>query len=327
MSGVIGAGNNDTQGVVVRNDTQGVVARNVTLSVAMKNEAPNTGLTVLLCGAALCIAMTSAGCSKLQARDHLNQGVNAFKTGSYSTAADQFRLAIDADPTFSVARLYLATAYEQQYVPGTDTPENKKFWNAAMDEFQNVLKDDPNNGQNVLLATQSIASLYFHAGDAKGPDQADDMAKAEEWDKKVVAIDPKNKEAYYTLGVIPWLEFLTPDREARNADGMTPEELHPLKADTKGKTLKADLKAKFWQPLTDGIESEKKALDIDPNYEDAMSYMSLLLRYRADLEDTQDAYMADVKQADDWMQKDLETKKKNAAKKAAAAEAGGAPPE
>src|ERR1700677_3161639 len=109
------------------------------------------------------MAMTSAGCAKLQARDHLNQGVNAFKAGNYSTAADQFRLAIDADPTFSVARLYLATAYEQQYVPGTDTPENKKYWNAAMDEFQNVLKSDPNS----LLATQSIASLYFHAGDAK----------------------------------------------------------------------------------------------------------------------------------------------------------------
>jgi len=292
-------------------------------SVGSGNEAPRTALTVFLCAGALCLAMTSAGCAKLQARDHLNQGVNAFKAGSYALAADQFHLAIDADPTFSVARLYLATAYEQQYVPGTDTPENKKYWNAAMDEFQNVLKDDPNS----LLATQSIASLYFHAGDAKGPDQAEDMAKAEEWDKKVVAIDPKNKEAYYTLGVIPWLQFLTPDREARNADGMTPEAPHPLKADTKGKTLKADLKAKFWQPLTDGIEDEKKALEIDPKYEDAMSYMSLLIRYRADLEDTQEAYLADVKQADDWMQKDLETKKENAAKKAAAAEAGGAPPE
>jgi Tfp pilus assembly protein PilF len=268
------------------------------------------------------MAITSAGCAKLQARDHLNQGVNAFKAGNYSLAADQFHLAIDADPTFGVARLYLATAYEQQYVPGTDTPENKKYWNAAMDEFQNVLKEDPNS----LLATQSIASLWFHAGDAKGPDQAEDMAKSEEWDKKVIAIDPKNKEAYYTLGVIPWLEFLTPDREARNSLGMTPEDPHPLKADTKKSTLKADLKAKFWQRLTDGIDDEKKALAIDPKYEDAMSYMSLLIRYRADLDDTQAQYEAEVKEANDWLQKDLETKKENAAKKAAAAEAGGAPP-
>ena len=60
----------------------------------------------------------------------------------------------------------------------------------------------------------------FRLGNAKGPDQADRLAKAEEWNKKIIAIDPKNKEAYYTLGVIPWLDFLTPDREARNALGM-----------------------------------------------------------------------------------------------------------
>src|SRR5580698_8575813 len=108
-------------------------------------------MKIALFAAAACMAMTSAGCAKLKARDHLNQGVNAFKTGNYSQAADEFNLAIDADPTFGVARLYLATAYEQQYVPGTDTAENKKFWKAAMDEFTNVLKDDPKN----LLATQS----------------------------------------------------------------------------------------------------------------------------------------------------------------------------
>jgi tetratricopeptide (TPR) repeat protein len=279
-------------------------------------------LNAALCAAALCLVLTSTGCAKLRARDHLNQGVNAFKTGNYSQAADEFRLAIDADPTFGVARLYLATAYMQQWVPGTETDQNKKFWTASMDEFQNVLKDEPNN----LLATQSIANLYFQRGNAKGPSQVDDMAAATEWEKKVVAIDPRNKEAYYTLGMIPWLNFVTPDREARNALNMKPEETNPLKPDARGSTLKADLKAKHWQPLTDGIEYEKKALAIDPQYENAMSYMNLLIRYRADLDDTKDAYSADVKEADDWMAKALETTKVKAAKKAEAL-ANGATPE
>jgi tetratricopeptide (TPR) repeat protein len=279
------------------------------------------GLTpagMALFGAVLCVALTAAGCNKLKARDHLNQGVNAFKTGAYSQAADEFRLAIDADPTFGVARLYLATAYEQQWVPGTETDQNKKFWSAAMEEFTKVLQDDPKN----LLATQSVASLYFNRGNTKGPTMADDMAKAEEWNKKVIALDPKNKQAYYTLGVIPWLNFVTADREARSALGMRPDEQAPLKPDTKGKTLKADLKAKYWQPLTDGIEYEKKALEIDPEYEDAMSYMNLLIRYRADLDDTKEQYMADTKEADVWMNKALETTKAKAAKKAAALAAG-----
>ncbi|HVY93584.1 MAG TPA: hypothetical protein VHA14_12570, partial [Bryobacteraceae bacterium] len=153
---------------------------------------------------------------------------------------------------------------------------------------------------------------------------ADDMAQAEEWNKKVVALDPKNKQAYYTLGVIPWLNFVTADREARNTLGMRPDEQAPLKPDAKGKTLKADLKAKYWQPLTDGIEYEKKALEIDPQYEDAMSYMNLLIRYRADLQDTKDQYAADIKEADVWMNKALETTKAKAAKKAEAAANGAA---
>lgn len=263
---------------------------------------------ITLAAAALCVAFTSAGCAKLKARDHLNQGVNAFRTGNYSQAADEFRLAIDADPTFGVARLYLATAYEQQFVPGTETPENQKFWKAAMDEFQNVLKDEPNN----LLATQSVANLHY---------QVKDMVKAAEWNKKVIGIDPKNKEAYYTLGVIAWLDFLPADREARNSLNMKPEDPGPIKDAKK----REPLKDKFWQPLTDGVEYEKKALAVDPQYENAMSYMNLLIRYRADLEDTREAYSTDVKEADDWMQKALDTTKMKAAKKAEAIAAGANP--
>lgn len=265
-----------------------------------------------LAAAVVCLAMTGVGCAKLKARDHLNSGVAAFRTGNYSMAADEFRLAIDADPTFGVARLYLATAYEQQFVPGTETADNKKFWQAAMDEFNNVLKDDPSS----LLATQSIANLYY---------QVKDDVNASIWHKKVIALDPKNKEAYYALGVIAWQEFLPAEHAARLALGMKLEDPEPLKADTKGKTLKADLKAKYWQSLTDGIEYEKKALAVDPQYENAMSYMSLLVRYRADLDDTLEAYKADAKEADDWMQKALETTKTKAAKKADAIAAGANP--
>ncbi|HEY3837415.1 MAG TPA: hypothetical protein VGL72_12620 [Bryobacteraceae bacterium] len=278
--------------------------------------------TAAVCAAAICIALSTSGCEKLKARDHLNQGVNAFKTGNYSQAADEFHLAIDADPTFSVARLYLATALEQQWVPGTETPQNKKFYDAAMQEFNNVLSNQPTDADR-LLATQSVGSLYYQAGNnSKGQDQTDLLTKAEDWNKKVIALDPKNKEAYYTLGVIYWDEFVTPDRELRLADGMKLEERAPLKPDAKGKTAKADLKAKYYDLLTQGIEDEKKALAIDPDYEEAMDYMELLTLYRADLDDTKSQYDADAKDANDWMDKALETKKKNEAKKAAAAEAG-----
>jgi Tfp pilus assembly protein PilF len=149
-----------------------------------------------------------------------------------------------------------------------------------------------------------------------------DFPKAQEWNKKVIEIDPQNKEAYYVLGVIAWTQFVPPDREARLSQSMKPEDPGPLK-DPKTKkdpTTKADLKAKYWQSLTDGIEYEKKALAVDPDYENAMAYMNLLIRYRADLDDSKEQYQTDVKEADGWVQKNLETTKKKAAKKAASAE-------
>jgi tetratricopeptide (TPR) repeat protein len=255
------------------------------------------------CAAALIVisaAVLSSGCDKLKARDNLNQGVNAFKSGNYSEAADRFKTAIALDPGFQVARLYLATAYVQQYIPGTETAENKKYATAAMDEFGTVLKDDPKN----LLATESMASLYYNMKD---------FTKAEEWNKKVVALDPKNKEAYYTLGVIAWTEFIQADREARLDEKMKLEDPPPLK-DAK---QREELKAKYWQSLTDGIEDEKHALAADPDYDNAMAYMNLLIRYRADLDDSKDQALADQKDADNWVTKALEAQKKNAAKKAA----------
>jgi hypothetical protein len=103
---------------------------------------------------------------------------------------------------------------------------------------------------------------------------------------------------------------------------MTLEAPGPLKEpkNKKDPNVKADLKAKYWDTLTQGVEDEKKALSIDPDYENAMSYMNLLIRYRADLDDTKEQYDADIKEANDWVQKSLETTKKKAAKKNAQAE-------
>lgn len=263
--------------------------------------------------ALVAVALIASGCNKLKSRDNLNAGVNAFKAGQYTAAADAFKTAIDLDPDLPVARLYLATAYMQQYVPGSDTPENKRFADSALEQFDKVLADPKSTDANKLISTQSLASLYYNMKD---------FAKAEDWNKKILTMDPKNKEAYYVLGVIAWTNFVQPDREARSEQNMSPEAPGPLSAPKgkKDKDIKGELKAKFWDSLTAGVEAEKKALEIDPEYENAMSYMNLLVRFRADLRDTKEEYEIDRKEADDWVQKSLETTKKKAAKKSKANE-------
>ena len=56
-----------------------------------------------------------------------------------------------------------------------------------------------------------------------------------------------------------------------------------------------------------------------------MSYMNLLVRYRADLDDTKDQYTADIKEANDWVEKYLDTTKAKAKAKADAIAAGATP--
>ena len=263
------------------------------------------------------LAILSSGCnfvSKLKARDRLNKGVNSFRTAQYTAAADDFKEAIALDPDLPSARLYLATAYMTQWVPGSDAPENKRNADSALKEFQTAL-DSNLDAKNKMVAMQSLASLHYQMKDFPG---------AQEWNKKIIAADAANKEAYYTLGVIAWTQFVAPWREAIAAQNLKPDDPGPLHPPAKKRDadLKADLKAKYWQVLGDGIEDEQKALQIDPDYENAMAYMNLLLRYRAILDDTKQQYDADIKQADDWVQKSLETTKKKAKKKADAVAAG-----
>lgn len=260
-------------------------------------------IIVLLATAAL--ALVSTGCEKLKARDNLNKGVAAFKSAKYADAEAFFKKAVELDPTYVTSHLYLATAYVNQYIPGAESPENVRMADNAFAAFTKVLEMEPAN----VVATASIASLYF---------QQKKLDKAVEWNKKLIGIDPQNKDAYYTLGVIAWTDWLVPDREARNKMSMKPEDPGPLK----DKKVREELKAKYFPILNEGIENMKKALEIDPEYDEAMAYMNLLIRYRADLLDTPEDYKKETDIADNWVQKALATKKVKA-ERAAAKSAGG----
>src|SRR5262247_3557249 len=95
----------------------------------------------------------TAGCNKLKARNHLNTGVQSFKNAQYEKAVESFKQAVELEPEFSTARLYLATAYMQQYIPGAESPENKQMAQMAHEHFMKVLEQTPND----KVAMASIA--------------------------------------------------------------------------------------------------------------------------------------------------------------------------
>jgi len=58
-----------------------------------------------------------------------------------------------------------------------------------------------------------------------------------------------------------------------------------------------------------------QALKLRPDYDDAMAYMNLMYRERADVEcEDPGARAADLKTADDWVDKTMATKKAKAEK-------------
>ena len=67
--------------------------------------------------------------------------------------------------------------------------------------------------------------------------------------------------------------------------------------------------------VDDGIQSLEKALQLQPDDDDAMAYMNLLYRERAEYEcDQPDARKADLKTADEWVDKAMAAKKAKAEK-------------
>ena len=257
------------------------------------------------------VILLGTGCDKLRSRDRLNRGVQAYKSARYSDAVDFFKEAVALDPTNVNGRLYLATAYMSQYIPGADSEDNLKVARQAKEEFEKVLQNDAND----KTALASLASLSYQQ--AQGMPDLDQKLKkldeAKEWYLKLIAADPQNKEAFYSLGVIDWVKWYAAWMKSRADAGMKPEEPGPFK----DKKVKEDLKGQYASIIQDGITNLQKALDIDPNYDDAMAYMNLLIRERADLDDSADEYKKDVDTADGWVQKALDTKKMKAAKEAA----------
>ncbi len=265
------------------------------------------------------LAFMAVGCDKLKSRDNLNKGIAAYRNAKYADAVEFFKNAVQLDPSNLNGRLYLATAYMTQYIPGADSPENNQMASAAKTEFQKVLENNPN--EKVALA--SLASLtYNQAGSYTDLEKKfDKLNESKQWNLKLIQADPQAKEAYYSLGVIDWAETYPIRMAARNKLGMKPEDPGPLK-DKKGTNVMADLRQRNLPLIEDGIKNLQKALEIDPNYDDAMSYQNLLYRERADLADSPQAYKKDIDTAEQLVQRSLETKKKKGAEAAAKATGG-----
>jgi tetratricopeptide (TPR) repeat protein len=257
---------------------------------------------ILVVFAAALVLLSTTGCNKLKARDHLNKGVQAYKNSKFEQAIDHFQQAVALDPTLINARLYLATAFAQQYIPGADTPDNNRFAEQAIEQYKLVLQVDPKN----INSIKGIAYLYL---------QMKKFPLAKEYYQKASEADPNDPEPYYSVAVIDWTQTYVPRQEERAKLGMKPDDSLPAK----DKKVCAQVKEKNTGNVQEGIDNLTKALQLRPDYDDAMAYLNLMYRERADIQcDDPGARAADLKLADEWVDKTMAVKKAKAEKQASA---------
>ena len=231
-----------------------------------------------VCALALFVLAT-ASCQKLQARDNLVKGIKAFKETKFETAIKHFDLAQATGPEPGKR----GTLSRHRLCPACSiqTPpavgDNEKYANNAIQVFESVLNKDPKN-------TSAVAGL---AGIYQG---LKNLEKSREYYLKQTEIDPENPVPYYAIASTDWLRMRIKD--------------NPLSEEQK------------IQAIEEGLQYVEKALEKNPNYQEAMAYKNLLLRDKAAVSKDPAEAKRLTAEADVWFNKALEALKTNAAKAA-----------
>ena len=256
--------------------------------------------------ALLILVAAASGCNKLKARDLLNKGVTAFKNGQSDAAIENFKQAKEADPELLNARLYLATAYASLYIPGAPSKENMARGNQAIAEFKEVLDKDANN----LSAVDGIGSILFQMGGQ--PFEPKKFEESKTFHQRHIQLKPDDPEPYYWIGVIDWTLAFRGNGEMRleyNKNNIKKQvkDDEPLPA-----AVRAQYMAKYGALVDEGISDLQKAISLKPDYDDAMAYLNLLYRRKADMAASQEERASLIKQADELVDKVKEIKQRRA---------------
>jgi tetratricopeptide (TPR) repeat protein len=260
----------------------------------MKFKPYGLPVVVLLLSLAAAYAQTSDA--------ELRVGIAAYKDSHYDEAIAHFQKAVDLDSGSINARMYLATACLSEFIPGVLTEENTAVAQRAVEQYQYVVNSDAAPEQKVNAA-KGTGYIYLNLKK---------FEEAKTYYRMASDFDPKDPEPFYSVGVIDWTLCYQPRMEARAKLGIKPGDNLDGKKPSQMKVCD-ELKAENTLLIAEGIETLNKAIQLRPDYDDAMAYMNLMYRERADIEcDDPAARAKDLKAADDWVDKTLATKKAKA---------------
>jgi tetratricopeptide (TPR) repeat protein len=271
----------------------------------------------------LLAVFTLPGCNKLKSKQEIKKGNEFLKAAQYQSALSAYQEALRLDPGEDKLHKHIGIAYMGMYQPGSKHPKDLEYAQKAIDNLKQYVAAYPEDSkvleylvsmylnterfddaiafyQNELLkrdpkdskAMQSLAMLYFKKGD---------FDNGVKWLKErlnVVTTDDERAEVYYLIGVQAW------DRSYNFPD------VDPV------------VRAKY---VDDGMAALNKAVEIKPEYFEAVSYINLLYREKAKMELDPVKKQEYTDTANKYLQQALDMRK--AAQEKAKAEAAQATPE
>jgi beta-lactamase regulating signal transducer with metallopeptidase domain len=245
-----------------------------------------SGLAVL----ALCAAIASTLALTARAQDGahtiMKQGEAAYNRGDYKEAADQFESAVKLEPANLKAKLLLAHTLLAEYHPGSGADD--PLLSNARRQYLDVLAVEPANKQ----AIQGMMLLYANSKQ---------FSEAHEWALKAIQADATDKGAYYTAAFVDWSMTYPDYAKARLAAGMKPQDRGIIP----DAGLRQSVRTQHGAQIEDGFRMLQVALQLDPNYSDAMAYTNLLYRIEAGIADNDAQYTDFIAKADLWVEKAL----------------------
>ncbi|HEY3203388.1 MAG TPA: tetratricopeptide repeat protein [Thermoanaerobaculia bacterium] len=256
--------------------------------------------------AAFCLLAVTilSGCNKIKSKQEIKRGNEFLKASQYGSALAAYEEAMRLDPGEKKLNKHVGLAYMGLYQPGSKHPKDLEFAQKAIDHLKAYAEAYPEDTKareylvsmylnaeryddaidfykNDLLkrnpkdskAMQSLAMLYFKKGD---------FDNGVAWVKKRLEFEGNNPEVYYLIGVQAW------DRSYNVPD------------------LDPALRAKI---VDEGLQSLNKALELKPDYFEAVSYINLLYREKAKMESDPAKRQEYTDTANKYLQQALEMRK------------------
>jgi tetratricopeptide (TPR) repeat protein len=301
---------------------------------------------------ALAMSVAAAGCGKyswgaLKAQKAWKDGGNMYKSSDWKGAADRFEVALANDPNKSEVYFYLGNSYDNLYKPSRQgEADNDALIQKAIDNYQKAAERDPKPEMR-KLALQYLVAAYG-PDKLNAPEKAEpivqkmielepnepsnyfalakiyeDGGRYEDAEKallKAQEVKPNDPLVYTTISgfynrqgdfpkTISALQKAA-ELEPKNPTGWQLVATYYWEKAYKDHRLSAAEQKDY---IAKGIEATDKALALNPDYSEALTYKNLLLRMQGNAETDMAKRAALYKEADDLRNRAIELNKKRTA--------------